>query len=157
MASPDTRPSNESVDSIRRALRSAGLRVTKPRTEALNWLARHPHSSVDEINAAVRQRLGSVSRQAIYDLLAACRRAGLVRCIEPAGHPARYECRVGDNHHHMVCRECGHIEDVDCIRGACPCLTPDTDSGFTVDEAEVVFWGDCSRCRAGSSEAIQSA
>jgi Fur family ferric uptake transcriptional regulator len=130
-----------------RALRSAGLRVTMPRLAMLTWLAEHPHTTVDAIAVGVRERFGAVSTQAVYDMLAACAAAGLLRRIEPAGHPARFERRVGDNHHHLVCRRCGRTEDVDCAIGAQPCLTPAGDMDFVVDEAEVVFWGVCPRCQ----------
>jgi Fur family ferric uptake transcriptional regulator len=100
------------------------------------------------VAAAVRVRLGSVSTQAVYDVLAACVDAGLVRRIEPAGSAARYETRTGDNHHHVVCRWCGTTADVDCVVGEAPCLHPSTAEGFVVDEAEVVFWGTCAACRA---------
>jgi Fur family ferric uptake transcriptional regulator len=134
-----------------RALRAAGLRVTMPRLAMLTWLAGHPHATVDAIAAGVRERFGAVSTQAVYDMLAACAGAGLLRRIEPAGHPARFERRVGDNHHHLVCRQCGRTEDVDCVIGAQPCLTPAEDLGFAVDEAEVVFWGVCLACQAAES------
>ena len=130
-----------------RALRSAGLRVTMPRLAMLTWLAEHPHATVDAIAAGVRERFGAVSTQAVYDMLAACADTGLLRRIEPAGHPARFERRVGDSHHHLVCRGCGRTEDVDGTVGAQPCLTPVEDLGFTVDEAEVVFWGMCPACQ----------
>jgi Fe2+ or Zn2+ uptake regulation protein len=103
---------------------------------------------VDAIGSGVREELDSVSTQAIYDVLGACTEAGLVRRIELPGHPARFERRAGDNHHHVVCRRCGRTEDVDCAVGATPCLTPDTGHGFTIDEAEVVFWGVCPGCAA---------
>jgi Fur family transcriptional regulator, stress-responsive regulator len=135
------------------ALRSAGLRVTMPRLAMLTWLAEHPHTTVDAIAAGVRERFGAVSTQAVYDMLAACAAAGLLRRIEPAGHPARFERRVGDNHHHLVCRRCGRTEDVDCAIGAQPCLTPVQDLGFAVDEAEVVFWGVCPTCQAAGRSA----
>jgi Fe2+ or Zn2+ uptake regulation protein len=131
-----------------RSLRAAGLRVTMPRLAMLTWLAGHPHATVDAIAAGVRERFGAVSTQAVYDMLAACADAGLLRRIEPAGHPARYERRVGDNHHHLVCRHCGRTEDVDCVIGAQPCLTPVQALGFEIDEAEVVFWGACPACLA---------
>jgi len=129
-------------------LRLAGLRVTAPRQSVLRWLAEHPHATVEEIRFGVAQRLGSVSTQAVYDVLAACTTAGLVRRIEPAGHPARFERRVDDNHHHVVCRSCGRTEDVDCAVGGRRCLTPSEDHGYVLDEAEVVFWGLCPTCRA---------
>lgn len=131
-------------------LRAAGLRVTAPRRAVLTWLAGHPHSTVDEIGTGVRSVLGSVSTQAVYDVLGACGAAGLIRRIELPGHPARFERRAGDNHHHVVCRRCGRTEDVDCVVGAAPCLTPGDAHGFLVDEAEVVFWGVCPGCRATS-------
>jgi Fe2+ or Zn2+ uptake regulation protein len=131
------------------ALRAVGLRVSTPRRAVLAWLAEHPHSTADAVGAAVRRHVGSVSTQAVYDVLAACADAGLLRRIEPAGHPARCECRVGDNHHHLVCRRCGRVEDVDCVVGGRPCLTPGDDRGFAVDEAELVFWGACSTCMTG--------
>lgn len=133
--------------SVRSKLRDSGLRVTPQRLAVLNWLADHPHASADEVRSGVQTQLGSVSVQAIYDVLAACTTAGLVRRIHPAGHAARFECRVNDNHHHAVCRHCGRIADVDCLSGTRPCLTPDADHGFAIDEAEVVFWGVCPRCR----------
>ena len=136
-----------------RALRAAGLRVTMPRLAMLTWLDSHPHAPVDAITAGVRERFGTVSTQAVYDMLAACAAAGLLRRIEPAGHPARFERRAGDNHHHLVCRRCGRTEDVDRAIGAQPCLTAAEDLGFTVDEAEVVFWGVCPACRAADSSA----
>jgi Fe2+ or Zn2+ uptake regulation protein len=128
------------------ALRGAGLRVTAPRLAMLSWLADHPHATADAIAAGVREQVGAVSTQAVYDMLAACTRAGLLRRIEPAGHPARFERRVGDNHHHLVCRRCGRTEDIDGLVGPQPCLTPASDTGFAVDEAEVVFWGLCPPC-----------
>jgi Fur family transcriptional regulator, stress-responsive regulator len=129
-------------------LRSAGLRVTAPRQSVLQWLAEHPHATAEEIRSGVAEDLGSVSTQTVYDVLTACTVAGLVRRIEPAGHPARFERRAGDNHHHMVCRSCGHTEDVDCAVNVRPCLTPSDDHGYLLDEAEVVFWGICPSCRA---------
>ncbi|AYY13970.1 transcriptional repressor [Actinobacteria bacterium YIM 96077] len=140
--------------SVHDELRQAGLRVTGPRVAVLEWLEGHPHATADQVGTGVRERLGSVSTQAIYDVLVACSTAGLVRRIEPAGHPARYERRVGDNHHHLVCRECGRIDDVDCAVGDQPCLVPSEAHGYDVDEAEVVFWGICRDCsRAAASAA----
>lgn len=132
-------------------LRAAGLRVTAPRVAVLDWLAEHPHATADQIGLGVRQRIGSVSTQAVYDVLAACTGIGLVRRIEPAGHPARFERRTGDNHHHLVCRGCGRTEDVDCVLDTRPCLTPSDARGFAVDEAELVFWGRCPACRNDST------
>jgi len=113
----------------------------------------HPHAETELIIAAVRERLGAVSHQAVYDVLRALTAAGLVRRIEPAGSVARYEARVGDNHHHVVCRSCGAIADVDCAVGATPCLTASDDAGYAVDEAEVVYWGRCSECVATTLDA----
>lgn len=138
--------------SLRAELRQAGLRVTEPRLTVLEWLTAHPHSTVDQIGRGVRERLDSVSTQAIYDVLLAGARAGLVRWIEPAGHPARYERRTGDNHHHLVCRACGRIDDIDCVSGTAPCMEPGEDRGYTLDEAEVMFWGVCRRCSAGVAD-----
>ena len=129
-------------------LRSRGLRVTRPRLAVLEVLTTSPgHLDVDEIAEKVRQRLESVSTQAVYDVLSALSRAGLARRIEPAGSPARFEGRVGDNHHHIVCRACGMIADVDCAMGEAPCLDPSERHGFEVDEAEVTFWGLCPDCQ----------
>ncbi|MEV1287173.1 Fur family transcriptional regulator [Micromonospora sp. NPDC049679] len=129
-------------------LRSRGLRVTRPRLAVLGVLSGGGHLEVDEIATRVRHRLDSVSTQAVYDVLGALSRAGLARRIEPAGSPARYEARTGDNHHHVVCRGCGEVADIDCALGAAPCLEPDAVHGFTVDEAEVTFWGLCPACQA---------
>jgi Fe2+ or Zn2+ uptake regulation protein len=140
-----------------RDLRAAGLRVTMPRLAMLTWLDGHPHATVDAIAGGVRERFGTVSTQAVYDMLAACAAAGLLRRIEPAGHPARFERRAGDSHHHLVCRRCGRTEDVDFAVGAQPCLTAAEGLGFTVDETEVVFWGKCPACQAaeGSADGVQ--
>lgn len=129
-------------------LRARGLRVTRPRLAVLDVLAGGGHLEVDEITRQVRRRLDSVSTQAVYDVLGALSRAGLARRIEPAGSPARYEARAGDNHHHIVCRGCGEVADVDCAVGAAPCLDLDIAHGFEVDEAEVTFWGLCPGCQA---------
>jgi len=137
---------------IRHQLRQAGLRVTAPRQSVLQWLAEHPHATAEQIRCGVAQRLGSVSPQTIYDVLAACTAAGLVHRIEPAGHPARFERRTGDNHHHVVCRSCGRTEDVDCVVTVRPCLTPSDDHGYALDEAEVVFWGSCPSCQAPAQD-----
>jgi Fur family ferric uptake transcriptional regulator len=128
-------------------LRAAGLRVTRPRLAVLSALAGGPHSTVDAVVAAVRGEVGSVSVQAVYDVLRVLGRAGLVRRIDLAGAPSRYEVRVGDNHHHVVCRGCGVTSDVDCAVGAAPCLEPADTHGFVVDEAEVTYWGICPACR----------
>ncbi len=128
-------------------LRAASLRVTKPRVAVLTAVRNHPHADVDTIVQQVRAELGSVSTQAVYNVLTALTNAGLVRRIEPAGSPTRYETRVGDNHHHVVCRVCGAMEDVDCAVGDAPCLTASTDHGYIIDEAEVIYWGTCPACR----------
>ena len=133
-------------------LRNAELRVTRPRLAVLAAVAEYPHADTDTIVGVVRQALPEVSRQAVYDVLAALTGVGLLRKIQPSGSPARYESRGGDNHHHMVCRSCGVIADVDCAVGEAPCLIPsDPDGaldGFVVDEAEVVYWGICPACTA---------
>ncbi|MEU7139230.1 Fur family transcriptional regulator [Nocardia sp. NPDC046473] len=128
-------------------LRAAGLRVTAPRIAVLDAVAADPHSDADRVAATVRRSLGAVSTQAVYDVLRACVNAGLLRRIEPAGSAALYETRAGDNHHHLVCRSCGTVVDIDCVVGSAPCLAPGDDHGFAIDEAEVVFWGLCPTCR----------
>ena len=129
-------------------LRVADLRVTRPRVAVLEAVHTHPHADTETIFGAVRAGLPEVSRQAVYDVLHALTAAGLVRRIQPSGSVARYESRVGDNHHHVVCRSCGVISDVDCAVGAAPCLTPSDDNGFVLDEAEVIYWGMCPDCSA---------
>ena len=132
-------------------LRRADLRVTRPRLAVLAAVHGHPHADTDSISGAVRADFGGVSRQAVYDVLRALTDAGLVRRIEPAGSVARYEARVGDNHHHVVCRSCGDIADVDCAVGSTPCLIASDDQGFAIDEAEVVYWGRCPECDAAAA------
>ena len=127
-------------------LRAADLRVTRPRVAVLGAVHAHPHADTDSIIAVVRADLGEVSTQAVYDVLRALTRAGLVRRIQPAGSTARFESRVADNHHHVVCRSCGAIADVDCAVGHAPCLDPSNDHGYSIDEAEVTYWGQCSDC-----------
>ena len=134
---------------VEQLLRGADLRVTRPRVAVLAAVHDHPHADTDTIIGAVRGEIGDVSTQAVYDVLRALSIAGLVRRIEPAGSVARYESRVGDNHHHVVCRSCGAISDVDCATGDTPCLTASDDHGYVIDEAEVTYWGLCPRC-AGS-------
>jgi Fe2+ or Zn2+ uptake regulation protein len=129
-------------------LRAAGLRVTRPRLAVLHAVHGHPHADTDVILGLVRTELGAVSQQAVYDVLHALTAARLVRRFEPAGSPARYEARVGDHHHHLVCRTCGDIVDVDHAAGDTTCLSPAGGSGYEVDETEVVFWGRCARCVA---------
>ena len=137
---------------LEQGLRSAGLRVTRPRLAVLQVLHEHPHADTDAVIRLARADLGSVSHQAVYDVLRALTDAGLVRRIQPAGSVARYEARVGDNHHHVVCRSCGAIADVDCAVDATPCLTASDDAGFLIDEAEVVYWGRCPGCAAASPD-----
>lgn len=127
-------------------LRAANLRVTRPRLAVLDAVRDHPHADTDSVFGAVQNRLPEVSRQAVYDVLAALTGARLIRRIQPSGTTARYETRVGDNHHHIVCRTCGAIADVDCAVGEVPCLTPANDNGYVVDEAEVIYWGLCPDC-----------
>lgn len=135
------------------ALRASGLRVTAPRLGVMHALRARPHSDTESVIRAVRRDLGSVSAQAVYNVLAALVDVGLVRRVEPAGSPALYELRVGDNHHHIVCRGCGATTDVDCAVGTRPCLTPSETHGFALDEAEVTFWGMCPACQASGSPA----
>jgi Fur family transcriptional regulator, stress-responsive regulator len=137
---------------VERLLRDADLRVTGPRLAVLEAVHSTPHADTDTLIRVVRQDVGAVSHQAVYDVLRALTAAGLVRRIEPAGSVARYEARVGDNHHHVVCRSCGAIADVDCAVGERPCLTAADDSGYVIDEAEVVYWGRCSDCAAVASQ-----
>jgi Fur family ferric uptake transcriptional regulator len=127
-------------------LRTAGLRVTAPRTAVLRALSARPHATADDLATAVRTAAGAVSTQAVYDVLRACTEASIVRRIEPAGSSARYELRVRDNHHHAVCRACGAVADVDCAVGQVPCLDPSEHHGFVIDEAEVIYWGQCPDC-----------
>src|SRR5689334_8355241 len=134
--------------SLHTSLRSAGLRVTAPRLAVLmSVLGEGQHRDVEAIADAARMRLGTLSTQAVYDNLHILEKAGLIRRIQPSGHPARYEARVGDNHHHLVCRRCGATADVDCTVGEAPCLEPSADHGFVVQEAEVIFWGLCPQCQ----------
>ena len=132
-------------------LRARNLQVTPQRVAVLRALAASPHSTADDVHRLVQVQLGSVSRQAVYDALAALTDRALLRRIEPAGSAARYEDRVGDNHHHLVCRGCGRMADVDCAVGEAPCLSPSDGAGYEVDEAEVIYWGRCGDCVAGAS------
>jgi Fur family ferric uptake transcriptional regulator len=131
-----------------RILRDAALRVTRPRVAVLTAVHDLPHADTESILGAVRTDLGAVSHQAVYDVLRALTTAGLVRCIQPKGSVARYEARIGDNHHHVVCRTCGAIADVDCAVGYAPCLKASDGAEYQIDEAEVVFWGHCPACAA---------
>jgi Fe2+ or Zn2+ uptake regulation protein len=128
-------------------LRGAGMRVTTPRVAVLSEVRAGRHVTADQVAAGVRGRVGPISTQAVYDVLGALTRASLLRRIEPAGSATRYETRVGDNHHHVVCRGCGAIADVDCVVGEAPCLSPSDAGGFVVDEAEITFWGLCPTCQ----------
>ena len=143
-AEPKARSATPGPEAVE--LRSAGMRVTPVRVATLKALADLPHSDAETVLARVRADLGSVSVQAIYDVLHALSDAGLVQGIEPAGHPTRYERRTGDNHHHAVCRVCGTVADVDCAVGAAPCLAGSDDQGFQIESAEVIYWGTCSTC-----------
>jgi Fur family transcriptional regulator, stress-responsive regulator len=133
-----------------RKLRECGLRVTSPRLAVLRAVSElDGHPDVEQISGRARERLGAVSTQAVYDSVRVLTEAGLLRRIEPAGSPVRFETRVGDNHHHVVCRSCGAAHDVPCVVGAAPCLEPSELGGFVIDEAEITFWGLCPECRGG--------
>ncbi len=130
----------------RRQVHEAGLRATGPRLAVLTAVREHPHANTESIIDATRSVLPTVSHQAVYDCLRVLTDAGLLRRIQPSGSAARYETRVGDNHHHVVCRSCGAIEDVDCAVGETPCLIASDSHGYEIDEAEVVYWGQCASC-----------
>ncbi len=132
------------------ALRAAGLRVTLPRRAVLDSVRADPHADVDTLTRAARERLGSVSVQTVYDVLRVLSEAGLVRRVEPAGSPARYEIERRDNHHHLTCRDCAALVDVQCTTGSAPCLHPAISHGFTIEEAEVIYWGRCPDCTAST-------
>ena len=134
-------------------LRSHGLQVTAQRIAVYRAVSWQPHVPADGVAEAVRAELGSISRQAVYDALEALRQAGLIRRIQPVGSPARFEDRVADNHHHLICRSCGRLVDVDCALGAAPCLTAVDHQGFDIDEAEVAYWGTCPMCQESRSHA----
>jgi Fur family ferric uptake transcriptional regulator len=138
-------------------LREHGLHVTAQRVAVLRAVARHPHGTADDIDKAVRAEIGSVSRQAVYDALGILTDKGLLRRIQPAGSPARYEDRVGDNHHHLICRACGRTLDIACAVGYTPCLTAADEAGFEIDEAEVIYWGRCPDCAAAAASPDASA
>ena len=131
-------------------LRGHGLNITAQRLAVLRAVGERPHSTADDIYTGVRAGLGAISRQAVYDALAALTDKGILRRIQPAGSPARYEDRVGDNHHHLICRACGRVVDIDCAIGSAPCLTAADSKGYDIDEAEVAYWGRCPQCRGGS-------
>jgi len=132
------------------ALRGQGLHVTAQRLAVLRAVSEQPHRTADDIYVVVHAEIGAVSRQAVYDALTVLTERGLLRRIQPARSPARYEDRVDDNHHHLICRSCGRMVDVDCAVGATPCLTAADDSGYEIDEAEVIYWGRCPECVAGA-------
>jgi Fur family ferric uptake transcriptional regulator len=134
-------------------LRSHGLQVTAQRLAVLRAVAAAPHRTADDIEQLVRAEIGSISKQAVYDTLGTLTEKGVLRRIQPAGSPARYEDRVGDNHHHLICRECGRTVDVDCALGQRPCLTAADDAGYEIDEAEVIYWGRCPVCVAAGAAA----
>lgn len=134
-------------------LRRHGIQITAQRLAVLRAVSGRPHATADEVADAVRDEIGAISRQAVYDALAILAEKRLIRRIQPAGSPARYEDRVGDNHHHVICRICGRTADVDCAVGETPCLTAADDSGYRIDEAEVIYWGTCPDCLAGRSDA----
>jgi Fur family transcriptional regulator, stress-responsive regulator len=144
---PDV-PTTAELESM---LRDAELRVTRPRVAVLHAVYANPHADTDSLISVVRKDLRDVSHQAVYDVLRVLTTAGLVRRIQPAGSVARYESRVGDNHHHLVCRSCGVIVDVDCAVGITPCLTASDGQGFAINEAEVVYWGECPDCTIATS------
>jgi Fur family ferric uptake transcriptional regulator len=137
-------------------LRQHGVQVTAQRLAVLRAASAHPHSTADELAEAVRAEIGAISRQAVYDALAVLVDKGLLRRIEPAGSPARFEHRVGDNHHHLICRTCGQIVDIDCAVGSAPCLDPEDAQGYQIDEAEVIYWGYCPECVATSTASSPS-
>jgi Fur family transcriptional regulator, stress-responsive regulator len=134
-------------------LRRHDVQVTAQRLAVLRAVSARPHSTATEIDAAVRAEVGAISVQAVYDALGILSDKGIIRRIQPAGSPARYEDRVGDNHHHLICRTCGRVVDTDCAVGYTPCLTAPDDSGYEIDEAEVIYWGRCPECVAASSVA----
>jgi Fur family ferric uptake transcriptional regulator len=127
-------------------LRQHGIQVTAQRLAVLRAVAGQPHITADAVAEAVRMEIGAISLQSVYDALGVLVTEGLIRRIQPAGSPARFEDRVGDNHHHLICRTCGRVVDVECAVGSAPCLTAAEDSGFTIDEAEVAYWGRCPDC-----------
>ena len=135
-------------DDVADLLRRHGVQVTAQRLAVLAAVSDRPHATADDVARAVRAEIGVISRQAVYDALAILADKGLIRRIQPAGSPARYEDRTGDNHHHLICRSCGRTVDIDCAVGAAPCLTPADDAGYEIDEAEVIYWGRCPECRA---------
>lgn len=140
-----------STAELEQLLRGADLRVTRPRLAVLAAAYANPHADTETLIGAVRDDAGDVSHQAVYDVLRALTSVGLLRRIQPSGSVARYETRVGDNHHHVVCTDCGAIGDVDCAVGDAPCLDPVEDNGFVIREAEVIYWGQCPDCARNSA------
>jgi len=132
-------------------LRDHGVQVTAQRLAVLRAVSSHPHASAADVGAAAREQIGSISLQAVYDALATLSGHGIIRRIQPAGSPARYEDRVGDNHHHVICRACGRMVDTDCAAGYTPCLTTPNDAGYEIDEAEIIYWGRCPDCAASDA------
>ncbi|MCU1545705.1 MAG: transcriptional repressor [Homoserinimonas sp.] len=145
MISPSAEPLSSSI-------RGAGLKVTEPRLAVLAALEMQPHADADTVFSQVKRHLPGTSLQAVYGVLAALTAAGLLRKIEPAGSSARYERRIGDNHHHLICTDCGTVQDVDCVTGEAPCLTPADTAGFAVHTAEVTFWGLCPTCQTSNNQ-----
>lgn len=137
-------------------LRERGVQVTAQRLAVLRAVERHPHATADTVAVDVREQIGAISRQSVYDALGTLVDVGLLRRIQPEGSPARFEDRVDDNHHHIICRDCGSLVDVDCAVGSAPCLTPKEDFGFQIDEAEVAYWGRCPACQAAQSQMSRS-
>ena len=135
-------------------LREHGVQVTAQRLAVLRAVSGRPHGTADDVAEDVRSEIGAISRQAVYDALGILAEKGLIRRIQPAGSSARYEDRVGDNHHHLICRTCGKTVDVDCAVGDTPCLTAAADSGYQIDEAEVIYWGTCPECLAASPDSV---
>jgi Fur family ferric uptake transcriptional regulator len=142
------------VPDVTSLLRQHGLQVTAQRLATMRAVSARPHATADELAEDIREAIGSISRQAVYDTLAVLVDKGLVRRIQTPGSPARYEDRVGDNHHHLICRGCGATSDIDCAVGAAPCLTANDAHGFEIDEAEVIYWGRCPACRAAATAAV---
>jgi len=143
-------------DDLDQLLRQHGLQVTAQRLAVMHAVASRPHATADELIDDVRAAIGSISRQAVYDTLGVLADRNLIRRIQPAGSAARYEDRVGDNHHHLICRGCGSTFDIDCALGEAPCLTADDDHGFEIDEAEVIYWGRCPACRKAATDAADT-
>ena len=137
-------------------LREHGLQVTAQRLAVMRAVSGHPHCTADQVAERVRGEIGAISRQAVYDALGMLADKGIIRRIQPSGSPALYEDRVGDNHHHLICRSCRRLVDVDCAAGEKPCLSPSEDAGYRIDEAEVVYWGTCPECLAAAPGPAES-